>query len=415
VQVFEEHMAIVRTMVALPNEAGTGQEQRRALEGCVRARAVALAQLLAERGLDQAAVADRLGLNPRTLRQWQHDQASASVLRVPHDQAAAPVVALERHDWSAAQVVVAPRGRPPADSGPQQQQAAVNWLDEVGPGIGVPRLRREFPAMARAELTRLLHDYRDDWQATHLHVQHVLHWPRPGSVWAMDFAEPPAPIDGHYPYLLAVRDLASGQQLLWRPVAAATTAVVLAELMPLFLVHGAPLVLKADNGSAFIADPLRRFLLRWHCYLLFSPPRTPSYNGAIEAAIGSLKTRTQRWAAWLGHPDVWTSTGVEVARQEANSTARPRRLHGATPEEVWRSRQPLTAPEREQFRATVACLQEQARRDQELPIDGELSRREQAAVDRRAIPRALVAHDLLLYRRRTIPAPIERPKLTSKA
>jgi hypothetical protein len=42
-------------------------------------------------------------------------------------------------------------------------------------------------------------------------VQHVLHWTVPGSVWAMDFAEPPAPVDGVYDYLFSVRDLASGQ------------------------------------------------------------------------------------------------------------------------------------------------------------------------------------------------------------
>jgi hypothetical protein len=33
-------------------------------------------------------------------------------------------------------------------------------------------------------------------------------------VWAIDFAEPPQPIDGSYTRLLAVRDLGSGYQLL---------------------------------------------------------------------------------------------------------------------------------------------------------------------------------------------------------
>ena len=39
-----------------------------------------------------------------------------------------------------------------------------------------------------------------------------------GTVWAVDFAQAPQPIDGVYPYLLAVRDLASSKQLLWLPV-----------------------------------------------------------------------------------------------------------------------------------------------------------------------------------------------------
>ena len=48
---------------------------------------------------------------------------------------------------------------------------------------------------------------------------HVLHWHRPGAVWAMDHTEPPTPIDGRWPHVLAVRDLASHMQLAWLPVA----------------------------------------------------------------------------------------------------------------------------------------------------------------------------------------------------
>jgi transposase InsO family protein len=59
--------------------------------------------------------------------------------------------------------------------------------------------------------------------------------------------------------------------------------------------------MKTDNGSAFIAEVLARFLARWQVLILFSPPRTPSYNGTIESSIGSLKTRSERLAAHLGH------------------------------------------------------------------------------------------------------------------
>jgi transposase InsO family protein len=279
----------------------------------------------------------------------------------------------------------------------------------------VATLREHFPAIARNELTELLHSYRAAWQAQHRHAPHVLRWQRPGTVWAMDFAEAPAPIDGCFPYLLAVRDLASGRQLLWRPVRAQSAEVVIAELMPLFMSHGAPWVMKTDNGSAFIADPLTRFLGRWQTLTLFSPPRMPSYNGAIEAAISSLKTRTERLAVQLGHPGLWTSTIVEAARQEANTTARPRRLRGETPDDVWFRRRPLTQDERDQFRATVRRLRDDVRMEKCLPSPGELSRNDQAVVDRFSIRRALVAHDLLLFRRKSIPAPIERPKVTSKA
>src|SRR5207244_12795766 len=98
--------------------------------------------------------------------------------------------------------------------------------------------------------------------------------------------------------------------------------VVIAALTPLFMVCGAPWVLKMDNGPAFLADDTQRFLQRWQACSLFSPPYTPQYNGAIEAAIGSLKTRTQRLADEAGHADFWTSGVIEAARQQANASAR---------------------------------------------------------------------------------------------
>lgn len=104
-----------------------------------------------------------------------------------------------------------------------------------------------------------------------------------------------------------------------------TAAVVRAELVPLFLAYGAPWILKSDNGPAFRADALKGFLRPWGVFSLFSPPHTPSYNGAIEAAIGSLKTRTQRLATVAGHPELWTS-GLAEARARKR-TKRPG--HGA--------------------------------------------------------------------------------------
>ena len=110
-------------------------------------------------------------------------------------------------------------------------------------------------ALIRAELKDILRRYRRIWRKRNQQPLHVLHWTQPGAVWAIDFHGPRPLIDGLYPHLLAVRDLPSGQQLLWLPVARhdAPTAVVHA-LTGLFVVHGAPLVLKSDNGSAFIAE-----------------------------------------------------------------------------------------------------------------------------------------------------------------
>ena len=266
----EDHFSMVRAMV---NHAEDGAG--RAYQCRVRQRAVDFSRALAERGHDRAEAARRLGLAERTLRQWEHD----------------------RDDRPASGAL----GRPLADSGAEQQQAVVSLLNRLGPGVSVSTLRARFPTMARSELAELLRCYRHLWRSQHTRVRHVLRWLRPGTVWAMDFTKAPSPIDGRFPYVLAVRDLASGRQLLWRPVRAESAEVVIAELTALFLSHGAPWVMKTDNGSAFIAEVLARFLARWQVLTLFSPPRTPSYNGAIESSIGSLKTRSERLAAHLGH------------------------------------------------------------------------------------------------------------------
>lgn len=383
----EMHVDVLKNFLNQQHSDG-GQEPRRTLERRVRLRALDVADQLTDLGFGQDEVAQRLGVSARTLRHWH---------------------AKYRQDTDALALL----GRPPADSGPEQQQALLQHLNEVGPGVGVPALRGQFPALARAELDAFLKCYRALWRAQHPRRLHVLRWLRPGTVWAIDFAEAPSAIDGRESYLLAVRDLASGQQLLWRPVPALTADVVRAELLPLFLACGAPWVLKSDNGPAFRADSTKRFLTRWQVCALFSPPHTPSYNGSIEAAIGSLKTRTQKLAEGAAHPQRWTSAVVETARRLANETARPRRLHGASPEEVWSNRPRLTTEDRDRFQATVRRLQAETWLAQGSLPDGAASHWDQAAVDRIALRRALVAHDLLLFRRRSIPPGIERPKAAS--
>ncbi|MFC1587569.1 transposase family protein [Planctomycetota bacterium] len=116
-------------------------------------------------------------------------------------------------------------------------------------------------------------------------------WGEPGAVWAMDYTESPTPIDGVYRYILIVRDLASGAQLLSTPVIKKTAEQTLYALRSLFRWHGPPLVLKSDNDGAFKDKRVRTLLDKQKVFLLLSPPGTPSYNGSVEAGIGTLKTR----------------------------------------------------------------------------------------------------------------------------
>ena len=422
----------------------TWQQPQRTLEQAVRLQAVAFRQWVAERGLNRIESAACLGLSVRTLRAWEGSAATASL-------------------------TLALRGRPVLRSGRAARTEVLELLESVGPGVGLAVLQGQFPELPRAELADLLKRYRQVWQRRHGQVLHVLHWQRPGAVWAADYAEPPLPLEEGYTDLLAVRDLASGQQLLWLPVAAATAATTTAALLWLFTLYGAPLVLKMDNGSPFVAAATRALLAQWQVVPLYSPPRRPQYNGAIEAGIGALKARTHYQAARVGHPGQWTLADADMAREEANTLGRPWGARGPTPAERWDDRRPLTAAERSAFAATVACLEEEAARatapdgaaagvapvaperpraaeraptagaegpNQDAPRaagaapcaeeagahrqsgaesageEGWRPSAEWAAAQRQAISRALVAHGYLLFTRRRIPLPITRTKVS---
>lgn len=221
----------------------------------------------------------------------------------------------------------------------------------------------------------------------------------------------PAPIDGRFPYLLAVRDLASSRQLLWQPIEPPTAEAAALGLAPLFALHGAPLVLKCDNGSPFGAPAVQDLLAQHRVATLFSPPATPRYKGAIEAGIHSLKDRTHAAAARAGHPGFWTYDDIAAARCEANFSARPRGLDGPSPELIWQARTPIEEPERQAFRSHLQDeLVEAKLRDGacELICGDVWSDR---AMARLAIRRTLETCGYLTYQRRRIPPRIRRPKV----
>jgi hypothetical protein len=266
-------------------------------------------------------------------------------------------------------------------------------LSLLGPRTGVPVLQALCPALARREVQDLLRRFRRVWRRRHRRLLRGLHWQRPGSVWAIDFAEPPVPIDGCFTAVLAVRDLASSLQLLWLPVTAETAQVAIDALTLLFRAHGPPLVLKSDNGSAFIASDTHQFLERWQVWQLRSPPELPQYNGSCEAGIGSMKTRTHHQACQSGHAGAWTCDDLEAALLQANLTARPWGCQGPIPDEAWQQRQPIRPKVRRAFAETVrqqtgTCP----------PTD--------TARWREAIVAALEEHGLLRFSRETVAVPL---------
>ena len=311
--------------VPLPDrvtEAWDRQADSRRAEREVRKRSVAFSRWAQWRGQPLASAAGALQVSLRSLERW-------------------------RLDWKTDRLALRPRGRPCRCAAEGVRRDVIDFLDNTGPATGLPALRHRYPHVARAELVELLTGYRGHYRQTHARQQSELHWLRAGSVWAIDFAHPPRAIDGCFPTIFAVRDLASQQQLLWLPVEDETADTAIDALHVLFTEHGAPLVLKCDNGPAFKARAMKQFLGDWSVVTLYSPPYAPWYNGAIERANRSLKEVTGHVAEAAGHPGSWTGADLHAARRQLNRLTRPWGATGGTPEEVWESRKPLTMDERD--------------------------------------------------------------------
>jgi transposase InsO family protein len=268
-------------------------------------------------GLPLHELAAVLGRSPRTLCRW---------------------AGLDR----SGQQLSKPRGRPAARGTAAERNAVIAYL-RTNPHAGTPTLAARF-GLGRRELEELKHRYRTLSTLRERDVVVALTWTRPGTVWAMDFTDAGLDVDGLYPSLLLVRDLASGAQLAAVPCEHQRADVVRATLSLLFNTLGPPLVIKSDNGAHFVAESAQRLLHDPGVFLLRSPPYTPRFNGACEAGIGSHKTHAFHIAAAAGRPYAWTCDDVERARLQANATARPWGPAGPTPDERWAAREPI-APE----------------------------------------------------------------------
>jgi transposase InsO family protein len=368
------------------------QRSQRQREHDLRRNVAALANSWTDRhGLTYQQSAASLDLKARTLRRWLATDRAAQI-HVPS-------------------LGTLSLGRPARRSPCQERRAVLTLLMEMGLGTGVPTLCTCFPNMPRAELDDMLRRARRVCRRRYHQTQRVLHWTTPGSVWAMDFTEALTPIDGWYPYLLAVRDLASGAQLLAWPLRTATAPEAIRALASLFARHGAPLVLKTDNGSPFCAADTRDFLRQHGVTMLFSPPYWPRYNGAIEAGIGSLKSRTEYHAACQGRPGQWLWDDIDWALGQANASARPNGPGGLTPDQAWAARPTFTHQERSLFQTSAHRYADEVCAQDGCPTTGPLQPMAQRAVDRQAIQRALVEHGYLLFRRRRIPLPFKKTKV----
>lgn len=370
---------------------GYRRGERRWLRGADRQRAFRLRERDARRhalatarwagwcGWTVARAARALGIDADTLREWRR-----------------------RADDPTDRLLAAPLGAPPILATPAQRDDVRAFLALHGAHLGLDVLRDHFPHLARRDLGVLRQIARlEADRVVRGGTYHALAWSGPGRVWAMDHTEPPQPIDGRYRWALTVRDLASGCTLAALAVEQADAASTIDCLRALITRHGAPLVLKADNGPAFIAAETRDFLRRHRVRLLRSPAYTPAYNGACEAGNGTIKTLTHEIACRHDRPQSWTLDDLEATRLLANDR-RTDRIEPRTPGERFADRTPVAAAERDAF--DVAYRAARTRRAAQLDVDREQTRRTitNDALDRQAITDALIGTGVLTIRSRRL-------------
>jgi len=352
------------------------------VEQDTRKRVIAAVRLLRWTGSTEREAAAWIGIAESTLGAWQRG-------------------------WTRDRLEPRPRGRPLERVESEERQRIVDVIDYFGPQIGLPTVRTMFPSVARGELEDLLRHYRTAWTRDHRLLLHTLRWTRAGTAWAMDYADPPSPVDGIYRHILLVRDIGSRCNLLWLPVVQKNELAACAAFRSLVAEHGAPLVLKADNDGAFQGGTMESVTAACGTWILPSPPYMPRYNGSCEAGVGALKIYTHHEAARHDRPGEWNSDDLEAARLKANHTSRPNGWSGPSAEQVWNDRTPVTPHECEVFHDTVRRFCDEVRLERGLHDPSQLTRCERAAVRRQALTRALVKLGFLLVRRRRISPPIK--------
>lgn len=262
-------------------------------------------------------------------------------------------------------------------------------LTANGGCVCADNLKAAHPELGRAELRRLARRWRKVQARRHRRGLEQLEWQRAGAVWAMDFGEVPGGVEDFGSHVLVVRDLASGVVLAADVHARQAADSVIRTLCRLFVEHGAPLVLKADNGSAFVSGAVQGLLAEHGVLPLYSPPGTPAYNGGCEASVGSVKARAVALAGTRGGDAQVAVDDLQAALAQIASRPIARRADTPTRRQTWLARAPIRAALRQDMLARVERLRAVARDARGLAGCGELSHALRASIDRFAIGRAL--------------------------
>lgn len=301
------------------------------MEAALRRRALAALRRGKAAGDDPRQIAAALGLDVERLRAWQCDHDE----RVRGGRRPAPL------------------GRRPLACDATTAKDMRHHLAIFGPGIGTRELHAEFPDVSYRDCATIAWSFRRDLKLQFDECTMIAcTWTTIGTVWAADVWQPAMPVVGRYPYILDVRDLASGCIIESMPLEQCTVEAVSGTLERLYATLGAPLVIKTDNGSEFVGEGSSELHEQWGVEHLRSPPYLPSYNGACEAGHGSIRYRAEMLARRDGSPGHWSLDHLEGARAWANDLVSTQR--GSKPSEAFAARPQIPDIQRADFRRAVA-------------------------------------------------------------
>lgn len=298
------------------------------------------------------------------------------------------------------------RGRPKTPITRSIRQGVIAMLLVLGPTVGVPELRSMFSTVPYRQLGALKTRLKAVVKRRAGARQSKLKWLAPGATWAMDFTKARAKLKDGATHLLVVRDLASGNRLAIVPSHNERAEVVRETLERLFLLHGAPLVIKHDGGSAFKARVTKALLRRFGVLALRSPAYTPRYNGSCERDIGWAKVRIEQVAKIEGHPGMWPGATIERARELMNVMWRPWGIAGPTPAGAFKEGPRLTPGRRRAFRRLLLQTIRSVRVTRTARLGRMPSRVERDALRRKALQHALCEHNYLEIRRGRLSTPV---------
>ena len=204
----------------------------------------------------------------RRIRRGRPAIQTATARDVPALEKKSPAKAVEIRT----KIAALSHGRRRTRGAPALFQIVKTWLSRRSFQILVRARRQEIAREREAACTRI-------------------EWSRPAAVWAMD----PGQLGTRHWNL--VGDLASRFRFELVTATMLPAHTIANQLESLFARHGAPLVLKRDNGSNLAGGEVDELLDAYGVIALNSPPHYPAYNGAIEYAQRELKARIERLTA----------------------------------------------------------------------------------------------------------------------